>query len=97
MTMKSSGLNELAPECFVEIAMEDAENLGLATGDLLRVASRRGAIEAKTLISDKAVSGTVFIPFHYAKAAANLLTNNVVDPIAKIPEYKVCAVRLENR
>lgn len=95
MTMKSNGLNELAPECFVEIAMEDAENLGLATGDLLRVASRRGAIEAKTRISDKAVSGTVFIPFHYAKAAANLLTNNVVDPIAKIPEYKVCAVRIE--
>jgi formate dehydrogenase major subunit len=95
MTMKSDGLNVLAPECFVEIAVEDAESLGLATGDLLRVASRRGAIEAKTRISDKAVAGTVFVPFHYAKAAANLLTNNVLDPIAKIPEYKVCAVRIE--
>ena len=95
MTMKSEGLNVMAPECFVEIAMEDAESLGLTTGDLLRVASRRGAIEAKTQISDKAVAGTVFIPFHYAKAAANLLTNDAMDPIAKIPEYKVCAVRIE--
>jgi predicted molibdopterin-dependent oxidoreductase YjgC len=95
MTMKSDGLNILAPECFVEIAMEDAESLGLTMGDLLRVASRRGAIEAKIQISDKAVAGTVFIPFHYAKAAANLLTNDAMDPIAKIPEYKVCAVRIE--
>jgi formate dehydrogenase major subunit len=85
----------LAPECFVEIAMEDAESLGLTAGELLRVASRRGAIEARTRISDKAVAGTVFIPFHYAKAAANLLTNDAMDPIAKIPEYKVCAVRIE--
>jgi formate dehydrogenase major subunit len=95
MTMKSDGLNVLAPECFVEIAMEDAESLGITAGELLRVASRRGAIEAITRISDKAVAGTVFIPFHYAKAAANLLTNDAMDPIAKIPEYKVCAVRIE--
>ena len=64
-------------------------------GEPIRVKSRRGEIVAKAKISEKAVEGTVFIPFHYASAAANKLTNAVLDPIAKIPEYKVCAVRIE--
>ncbi|MBW1912525.1 MAG: hypothetical protein JRI43_05035, partial [Deltaproteobacteria bacterium] len=51
-------------------------------------------IEARARISGKAVKGTLFIPFHYAGAAANVLTNAALDPVAKIPEYKVCAVRL---
>ena len=95
MTMKSQGLNELAPECFVEISESDAGPYGIADGDSLRVTSRRGEIEARAKISDRAVKGTVFIPFHYAQAAANKLTNAALDPIAKIPEYKVCAIRLE--
>jgi formate dehydrogenase major subunit/formate dehydrogenase alpha subunit len=95
MTMKSQGLNECAPECFVEIAPQDAEVYGIDDGDLLKIASRRGEIEAKARISGKAVKGTIFIPFHYAKAAANKLTNAVLDPTAKIPEFKVCAVRIE--
>jgi len=95
MTMKSDDLNTLAPDCFVEISQGDAETFRVADGDLLRVASRRGEIEAKARISDKAVNGTVFIPFHYAEAAANMLTNSALDPTAKIPEFKVCAVRIE--
>ncbi len=95
MTMKSYGINELAPECFVEISMEDADGLGIEDGSMLKVISRRGEIEAKAMISDKAVKGTIFIPFHYAGAAANRLTNAALDPTAKIPEYKVCAVRIE--
>ena len=95
MTMKSEGLNELAPECFVEMSPADAEKHGLGDGDRVKVSSRRGEIEARTQISAKAVDGTVFIPFHYAAAAANTLTNTALDPIAKIPELKVCAVRLE--
>jgi predicted molibdopterin-dependent oxidoreductase YjgC len=95
MTMKTEGLNELAPECYVEMSPLDARAYALSDGDLLRIASRRGEIEAKTRISDKAVNGTVFIPFHYAQAAANKLTNSALDPTAKIPEYKVCAVRIE--
>jgi formate dehydrogenase alpha subunit len=94
MTMKSEGLNELAPECFVEISWQDAEAYDIKDGDLLKIASRRGEIEAKAKISEKAVKGTIFIPFHYAKAAANRLTNSALDPTAKIPEYKVCAVRI---
>jgi formate dehydrogenase alpha subunit len=95
MTMKSEGLNRLAPECFVEISPKDAEAYGLGAGDLVKVASRRGEITARAAISDKAVEGTIFIPFHYAAAAANELTNTALDPTAKIPEYKVSAVRLE--
>jgi formate dehydrogenase major subunit/formate dehydrogenase alpha subunit len=95
MTMKSAGLNEKAPECFVEISAKDALTYDLEDGELLKVSSRRGEIRAKAKISDKAVEGTIFIPFHYATAAANKLTNSALDPTAKIPELKVCAVRIE--
>ncbi|MGD2125344.1 MAG: molybdopterin-dependent oxidoreductase, partial [Desulfobacteraceae bacterium] len=95
MSMKSEGLNEIAPECFVEISPKDAEAYQLHEGDVIKVASRRGEIEVKAKISDMAVDGTVFIPFHYAVAAANELTNAALDPTAKIPEYKVCAVRID--
>jgi formate dehydrogenase alpha subunit len=94
MTMKSAGLNELAPRSFVEISGEDAKSYNISDGDLLKIASRRGEIEAEARVSDKAVTGTVFIPFHYAQGAANILTNAALDPVAKIPEYKVCAVSL---
>jgi formate dehydrogenase alpha subunit len=94
MTMKSEGLNELAPASFVEISEKDAEIYKIGDGDLLKIASRRGEIEAKAMISDQAIAGTVFIPFHYAQSAANMLTNAALDPVAKIPEYKVCAIRI---
>jgi formate dehydrogenase major subunit/formate dehydrogenase alpha subunit len=94
MTMKTAGLNEIAPECFVEISPQDAKQLGLSDGAAVEVASRRGKIKAAVSISPKAVSGTVFIPFHFAQAAANKLTNAVLDPVSKIPEFKVCAVKL---
>jgi predicted molibdopterin-dependent oxidoreductase YjgC len=94
MTMKSDGLNELAPESFVEISAQDAETYGIEDGDSLKISSRRGEIEAKARLSEKAVKGTIFIPFHYAGAAANKLTNTALDPTAKIPEFKVCAVRI---
>ena len=95
MTMKTPGLNERAPACFVEISPEDAAGYGVGEGDMLRVRSRRGEIEAAAKVSETAVKGTVFIPFHYAAAAANRLTNAALDPIAKIPELKVCAVAIE--
>ncbi len=94
MTMKSEGLNDRAPECFVEISEGDAVRYGVADGEALKVSSRRGSIEARARISDKAVDGTVFIPFHWGEAAANVLTNAALDPTAKIPEFKVCAVRI---
>ncbi len=96
MTMKTDGLNERAPGSFVEISAEDAKTYGLKDGGKVSVASRRGDIEALVKISDKAVTGTVFIPFHFAEAAANKLTNAALDPISGIPEYKVCAVKLSD-
>ncbi len=95
MTMKTKGLNILSPECFVEISANDAQKLGLADGTMVDVSSRRGKISAKLEISSKAVDGTIFIPFHFAKAAANELTNAQLDPTAKIPEFKVCAINIE--
>jgi len=96
MTMKTEGLNERSPDCFIEISKEDAEKYGLAEGAMASVASRRGDIQARVVISDKAVSGTVFLPFHFAEAAANKLTNAALDPVSGIPELKVCAVKLSS-
>ncbi len=94
MTMKTDGLNERAPESFVEITRGDAQGMGVDEGERVTVTSRRGEIQARVQISRKAVDGTVFIPFHFAQAAANRLTNAALDPIAGIPEFKVCAVKL---
>jgi len=94
MTRKTEGLNERAPGSFVEITPTDAEKYNVKDGEMIKIASRRGEITAQIKISKKAVDGTVFIPFHYAEAAANRLTNAALDPVSKIPEYKVCAVKL---
>lgn len=95
MTMKSEGLNELAPNSFVEISRGDAARYEVKDGDSVTVSSRRGNITARIKVSTKAAIGTVFIPFHYAQAAANKLTNAALDPIAGIPEFKVCAVKID--
>jgi len=95
MTMKTGGLNELAPECFVEIARPDARTLGIADGELVRISSRRGEITARAVVAAMTMPGTVFLPFHFAAAAANRLTSSAgLDPVAKIPSFKVCAVRV---
>jgi formate dehydrogenase major subunit len=94
MTMKTAGLNDRSPESFVEITRGDAQGMGIADGDRVTIASRRGEIQARVRISRKAVNGTVFIPFHFAQAAANKLTHAALDPISGIPEYKVCAVKV---
>ena len=95
MTRRSEGLNACAPECFVEVNTKDAAELGLTDGEMIKVSSRRGSIVAKTLVGEMTDIGTVFIPFHYAEAPVNLLTISALDPQAKIPEYKVCAVKIE--
>jgi len=94
MTMRTEGLNDRAPDCHVEISPDDAQHYGISDQALVTIASRRGSIQAKVKVSPKAVAGTVFIPFHYAKAAANRLTHAALDPICGIPEFKVCAVKL---
>jgi formate dehydrogenase alpha subunit len=95
MTRRSEKLDREVPEGYVEISPEDAERLGLGKSETVRVVSRRGEIETKAWITCRVPPGTVFIPFHFAEAAANVLTNPAFDPVAKIPEYKVAAVRIE--
>jgi formate dehydrogenase alpha subunit len=95
MTRKIDAINKVSPEAYVEINPDDAKQLGINDGVIVRVSSRRGAINVKTVISDRPAKGMVFIPFHFKEAAANVLTSNVLDPIARIPELKVCAVKIE--
>jgi formate dehydrogenase alpha subunit len=95
MSRKAEGLVEKAPECRVEIAPGDAIDFGIGDGDQVRIKTRRGQIVARAEVSPKAVTGTIFLPFHFFEAAANKLTNAALDPVAKIPEYKVCAVNIE--
>ncbi len=95
MTRRTSTLHRELPEAYIEMNPRDAEEMGIRNGEKLRVSSRRGEIQIKAKLTDKVDRGVVFIPFHFREAAANVLTNPAVDPIAKIPEYKVCAVRIE--
>ena len=95
MTRRSAGLNAVAPEAYIEINPVDADGLGIKNGENLKVTSRRGTIDLKARVSGIVPPQVVFIPFHYKEAAANLLTNDAMDPVCKIMEAKVCAVRLE--
>ncbi len=61
----------------------------------VKVSSRRGSIDIKAIISDRPIKGMLFMPFHFREAAANVLTSTALDPIAKIPELKICAVKVE--
>jgi predicted molibdopterin-dependent oxidoreductase YjgC len=94
MTRRSVALNALAPEAFVEMHPDDAGRLDIRDGQMVRVASRRGEIVLKAIVSDRTYSGEIFIPMHFREAAANVLTNPAVDPWGKIPEFKFCAVRV---
>jgi len=91
---RHSRLDDLYPEARVELNPADAARLGINDGQTVRVSSRRGSIVLRATVTHKTTLGVVFIPFHFAEAAANLLTIDALDPQAKIPEYKACAVRL---
>jgi formate dehydrogenase alpha subunit len=97
MTRRSEKLEKEVPENYVEINPQDARKLGLRRMEKVRIISRRGEIEARAFITNRVAPGVVFIPFHFAESAANLLTISALDPVAKIPEYKVCAVKVERR
>jgi formate dehydrogenase alpha subunit len=96
MTRRSEKLESEAPEAYVEINPEDAAKIGLNGGRRVRLASRRGMLkDVGVRVTSRIKPGVVFMPFHFAEAAANVLTNSAIDPVAKIPEYKVCAIRVE--
>ncbi len=95
MTRRSKKLHSEVPEAYVEVNVDDAKKIGLNGHKRVRVSSKRGQIELGVRVTDDIKRGVVFIPFHFAEAAANVLTNAAIDPVAKIPEYKVCAVKVE--
>ena len=90
-----SAIEEIYPEATCEIHPDDAEELGLETGDWINVSSRRGTITLRVLVTGRSPEKTIFIPFHFSEAAANLLTLNRIDSRAKIPDYKNTAVKIE--
>lgn len=92
---RNSKLDDLFPEALIEIHPLDAARLGVREADVVRVSSRRGTIVLRAKVTHKTTEGVVFIPFHFREAAANLLTIDALDPLAKIPEYKACAVRVD--
>jgi formate dehydrogenase alpha subunit len=88
-------LDSFVPRNYVEISREDALRLHVEQGEMVRVSTRRGSIDVEARISEKPMQGVVFISFHFHEASANLLTNAALDPVAKIPEFKVAACRID--
>jgi formate dehydrogenase major subunit len=95
MTRRSADLEREEPTGWVEINPEDAKALGIKDKEMVKAVSRRGDITIGARVTKDIKTGVVFMPFHYAECAANILTNNALDPVASIPEYKACAVRIE--
>jgi predicted molibdopterin-dependent oxidoreductase YjgC len=96
ITRRAEGLLARSPELEVAIAAEDGERYGVADGEWIRLKSRRGELEGRAVYTEKMRAGEVFVPFvKIQDHAANFLTNSAFDPDSKIPEYKVCAARIE--
>jgi formate dehydrogenase alpha subunit len=95
MTRKIAGLNIIEPEAAVEINPEDASRLGIVQGGKVKISSRRGEVIVKAKVTDSSPPGVVFMTFHFAESAANIVTNPKLDPVSKIPELKVAAVKVE--
>ena len=94
MTRRAKALDALEPEAFVSLHPDDAAKLGIEAGGRVVISSRRGRVTLRARVGDQECRGSVFMPFHFREAPANALTNDALDPIAKIPELKVCAIRL---
>jgi formate dehydrogenase major subunit len=95
MTRRASVLDAIEPEAVAHLSPRDLRQLGVRAGAPVRVSTRRGAIELASRADRDVPPGLVFIPFCYAEAAANLLTNSALDPFGKIPEFKFCAAKVE--
>ncbi len=95
MTGKTPGLMEREGHSYIEINTEDAARLGIENGELIRATSRRGTIRTTARVGDKVSPRETWMPFHFPDGNANVLTNAALDKYARIPEYKVCAIRIE--
>jgi len=95
MTRRSVSLESEVPTGWIEINTEDANDLGVVDGEMVLAKTRRGEIKVPARVTNEIMKGVMFMPFHFAECAANMLTNNALDPIAKIPEFKACAIKIE--
>jgi predicted molibdopterin-dependent oxidoreductase YjgC len=96
MTRRSEPLSWREPGGYVEVNHEDALAADVEEGQEVVISSRRGSVQARLKISEGVPPGTIFLAFHWREAPANKLTHDfALDPVAKIPEYKISAVRLE--
>ncbi len=95
ITRRASVLDTIEPEAVCHMAPQDLREMNVQGGDHVRVSTRRGAIELAARADSGVAPGTVFIPFAFTEAAANLLTNAALDPFGKIPEFKYCAAKIE--
>jgi anaerobic selenocysteine-containing dehydrogenase len=95
MTRRARVLDTLVPEGHVEINPADAARCGVEDGARVRVTTRRGSVVSRAKVVARVAEGAAFFPFHFQEGSANRLTNDALDPVAAIPEYKVCAARIE--
>ncbi|NLV27144.1 MAG: hypothetical protein GXY48_08260 [Methanomicrobiales archaeon] len=95
MTRRSKSLEREEPTGWIEINTEDAKSLDIKNGELIKAITRRGEIKISARVTENIKKGVMFIPFHYAECAENMLTINALDPVVKIPESKACAVKVE--
>ncbi|MFH1968985.1 MAG: formate dehydrogenase subunit alpha [Verrucomicrobiota bacterium] len=94
LSRRTAGLEIISPPAPFEINPGDAAREGIVAGELVELATRRGVVRARAVLAERSPAGTIFMPFHFKEGAANMLTNDALDPVAKIPEFKVCAVRV---
>ncbi|MFB0524731.1 MAG: molybdopterin oxidoreductase family protein, partial [Phycisphaerae bacterium] len=95
LTRKSPAIHQKSPAGYVELHSSDAERYGISDGDCVEVSTRRGKVVTQASVGSQVAKGWLFMPFHFAEGPANMLTNDALDPIAKIPEFKVCAAAIK--
>jgi len=91
MTRKSAAINQVSPTGYVEIHPDDAQRLKINNGAKIEIITRRGKVATLARVTGNIEKGWLFMPFHFREGPANILTNDALDPTAKIPEFKVCA------
>jgi formate dehydrogenase alpha subunit len=94
MTRRVAPIESYAGDPYMEISPKDCEKLSVKDGEMVLVSSRRGGIKIRARATSRVSEGTIFIPMHYSEAAANVITNDALDAVCKIPEFKVCAVKI---
>ncbi|MCI5208721.1 MAG: formate dehydrogenase subunit alpha, partial [Candidatus Electrothrix sp. ATG2] len=95
MTGKTREIDDIAPEALAEVSPVDAEKMGIKTGDMLKLTSRRGEVTIKAEVTERSQPGTIFTTYNYAETPVNLLTLDALDRLSRTPEYKLCAIRVE--